>query len=77
MSEEKTITPFETGVCAAMMLIGKAIAMNPHLNIDELKKDAQTLMESMPSEPKWVGGKTGIHQAAISNLLSGIEKVKR
>lgn len=77
MSEEKIITPFELGVLAAMQLVGKAIAMNPHLNIDDLKKDAQALMESMPNEPQWVGGKSGIHQAAISNLLSGIEKVKR
>ncbi|WP_047293970.1 hypothetical protein [Pseudomonas lundensis] len=77
MTEEKIITPFELSVLAAMQLVGKAIAMNPHLNIDDLKKDAQALMESMPSEPRWVGGDSGIHQAAISNLLSGVEKVKR
>ncbi|MFI7801096.1 hypothetical protein PSFL_21910 [Pseudomonas sp. DD1] len=77
MSEEKVITPFEQGICAAMMLIGKAIATNPALDVEELKQDAQRIMSAMPSEPKWVGGSSGIHQAAIHNLLIGIEKVSR
>ncbi|QGA51088.1 hypothetical protein [Pseudomonas brassicacearum] len=76
MSDEKVITPFELGVCVAMQLVGKAIAMNPHLDIEELKRDAAAVMETMPSEPKWVGG-PGVHQAAIENLLVGIGKVKR
>ncbi len=76
MSEEKVITPFEAGVCAAMMLLGKAIALNPHLNLDEFRKDAQAVMDSMPSDPKWVGG-SGVHQAAIKSLLAGSEKVTR
>ena len=76
MSEEKVITPFESGVCAAMMLLGKAIAMNPHLNLEDLRKDAQAIMDSMPSDPKWVGG-SGVHQTAIKSLLAGTEKVSR
>jgi hypothetical protein len=76
MSEPKVITPFESGVCAAMMLLGKAIASNPHLNLEDLRKDAQAVMDSMPSDPKWVGG-SGVHQAAINSLLLGTEKVTR
>lgn len=77
MTEEKVISPFELGVLAAMQLIGKAIAMNPHLDIEELKQDAQRVMDAMPSGPKWAGDSPGEHQAAITALLNGIERVKR
>ncbi len=77
MSEEKVITPFEIGVLAAMQLVGKAIAMNPHLDVEDLKASAERVMAAMPSEPKWVGNSPTIHQAAIKNLLTGIDLVKR
>lgn len=77
MSEEKVITPFELGVLAAMQLLGKAVAMNPHLNVEEFRADAERLMGSMPDSQKWQGGGIGQHQAALHSLLQGIEKVKR
>ena len=77
MSEKDVVTPFEIGVLAALQLIGKAIAMNPHLDVDALKNDAERLMSSMPSEPKWEGSASGIHQHPIESLLRGIEKVQR
>ncbi|SDS43208.1 hypothetical protein [Pseudomonas prosekii] len=76
MTDQTVFTPFEAGVTAALMLVGKAIASNPHLNVEELKQDAQRLLESLPAEPKWVGGKS-IHHAGIESLLAGIEKVSR
>lgn len=77
MSEEKVITPFEIGVCVAMTLVGKALAMSPDLDVEQLKKDANKLMDSMPDEPKWAGGTERIHQAATKSLLDGLDKVKR
>lgn len=77
MSEEKVITPFELGVLAAMQLLGKAVATNPHLNIDEFRGDAERLMAAMPDSQKWQGGGIGQHQAALHALLQGIEKVQR
>lgn len=77
MSEEKVITPFELGVLAALQLVGKAIAMNPHLDVEDLKASADRVMALMPSEPKWAGGSSTIHQAAIKNLLTGVDLVKR
>lgn len=77
MSEEKVITPFELGVLSAMRLVGKAIAMNPNLDVEQLKKDAQSVMNAMPREPKWAGDSPAIHQAAIENLLKGVDLVKR
>ncbi|PPS33954.1 hypothetical protein [Pseudomonas amygdali] len=76
MKEENVITPFEIGVCSALMLLGKAAALNPHVNIDELKRDAEALMNALPNEPTWTGGKR-IHQAAIESVLDGISKVQR
>lgn len=77
MSEEKVISPFEIGVLAALQLIGKAVAMNPHLDMDQFKKDADALMTAMPNHPKWAGGELGIHQAGIDSLLRGASKVSR
>jgi hypothetical protein len=76
MKEESVITPFEIGVCSALMLLGKAAALNPHLDVEEFKKDAQALMDALPSEPTWPGGKR-VHQAAIESVLDGFEKVSR
>jgi hypothetical protein len=76
MSDENAISPFEIGVLAAMQLIGKAVAMNPHLDMEQFKKDANALMTAMPNEPSWKGG-LGVHQAAIDSLLRGAEKVDR
>lgn len=76
MTDQTVITPFEAGVTAALMLVGKAIATNPHLNVEDLKQDAQRLLDGLPKEPKWVGGKS-IHHAGIEALLTGIEKVSR
>lgn len=77
MSEEKVITPFELGVLAAMQLLGKAVAMNPYLDIDEFRGEAERLMKAMPDSQKWAGGEMGQHQAALHALLQGVEKVKR
>lgn len=77
MSEEKVITPFELGVLAAMQLLGKAVAMNPHLNIEQFRTDAEALMAAMPDSQKWQGGGIGQHQAALHAMLQGTEKVKR
>lgn len=77
MSEEKVITPFELGVLAAMQLVGKVIAMNPQLDVEQLKQDAHRVMNALPSEPKWAGDSPAIHQAAIQNLLTGVDLVKR
>lgn len=77
MSDEKVITPFELGVLAAMQLVGKAVAMNPHLNMDEFRADAERLMAAMPDGQKWKGGDMGQHQAALHALLQGTEKVQR
>ncbi|MQG92067.1 hypothetical protein [Pseudomonas sp. MN1F] len=77
MSDEKVVTPFEIGVLAAMQLLGKAVAMNPNLNIDEFRADADRLMAAMPKDPKWQGGDLGVHQAALDSLLRGIDKVQR
>ncbi|WP_122418616.1 hypothetical protein [Pseudomonas viridiflava] len=77
MNDEKVITPFEIGVLAALTVIGKAIAMNPHLDMDSLKKDAEAVMSAMPDHPKWKGGEKRVHQAPIECLLAGTEKVQR
>ncbi|WP_448177167.1 hypothetical protein [Pseudomonas putida] len=77
MSDEKVVTPFEIGVLAALQLLGKAVAMNPHLNMEEFRADADRLMSTLPAEPKWQGGKVGIAQSALDSLLKGTEKVKR
>lgn len=77
MSDEEVITPFEISVLAALTVIGKAIAMNPHLDVEGLKKDAEAVMSAMPDTPKWKGGDKRIHQAALESLLAGMEKVKR
>lgn len=74
MKEESVITPFGIGVCSALMLIGKAIALNPAIDIEVLKRDAQSLMDAFPNEPAWPGGKRH-HQAAIESLLDGMAKV--
>ncbi|WP_349573089.1 hypothetical protein [Azotobacter salinestris] len=76
MSDEKAITPFEVGVCSAMTLIGKALAMSPHVDVEGLKADATRAIAAMPEEPKWQGG-LGQHQAALASLLQGLELVKR
>lgn len=77
MSDEKVITPFELGVCSALMLIGKALALNPNVDIDQLKKDAQAIMDTLPDEPKWHGGTERVHHGAIESLLRGVERVQR
>ncbi len=76
MKEESVITPFEIGVCSALMLIGKAIALNPAIDLEMLKRDAQALMDTFPDEPKWEGGKRK-HQAAVESVLDGIARVSR
>lgn len=76
MTDQTVITPFEAGVTAALMLLGKAIATNPHLDVENLKQDAQRLLSGLPTEPQWVGGKS-IHHAGIESVLAGIEKVSR
>ncbi|KKY51474.1 hypothetical protein AAY86_18470 [Pseudomonas amygdali pv. tabaci str. ATCC 11528] len=77
MDEEKVITPFELGVLAALQLVGKAIALNPHIDIDALKRDADGSLSLLPSEPKWAGNSPAIYRAAIESLLTGIDLVKR
>ncbi|WP_445672680.1 hypothetical protein [Pseudomonas inefficax] len=74
--EDEVITPFELGVLSALMLIGKAVASNPHLNVEELKRDAAAVLSKLPENPKWKGGRS-IVRSPIEDLLVGIEKVKR
>ncbi|MGV8917805.1 MAG: hypothetical protein ACOH2R_08405 [Pseudomonas sp.] len=74
MKSDDVVTPFELGVCSALMLIGKAIALNPSIDLEMLKQDAQAMMKAMPDEPHWEGGKQ-IHQAAIESVLAGMAKV--
>ncbi|MEX5343751.1 hypothetical protein [Pseudomonas sp. I2] len=74
--EEEVITPFEIGVLSALMLIGKAVASNPQLNVEELKRDAAAVLSKLPENPQWKGGRS-IARSPIEELLVGIEKVKR
>lgn len=77
MNKQETLTPFEQGVCIALVLVGKGLAANPLLDIDDLKREARSVLESMPKEPRWAGGTRGIHQAAMESLLAGFEKAGR
>ena len=76
MKDEGVITPFEIGVCSALALLGKIISLDPNVNTEQLKKDAQAMMDAMPSEPTWVGGK-GVHQAALQSIVDGVSRGRR
>ena len=73
MEEESVISPFEIGVCSALALLAKVIALDPNVNKEQLVKNAQAMMDAMPKEPTWVGGK-GIHQAALQSIVDGVSK---
>lgn len=71
MIEEKDIKPYLMGVSAALVLIGKALASTPGIDVGELIAAAKHLQAAMPEEPKSADGQ-GVHQAALSSLLAGI-----
>ncbi|WP_176515900.1 hypothetical protein [Pseudomonas ceruminis] len=74
--EDEVITPFEIGVLAALTLVGKAVALNPQLDVEVLKRDAAAVLSKLPENPQWKGGRS-ILRTPIEELLAGIEKVKR
>lgn len=74
--EDEVITPSELGVLSALMLIGKAVASNPQLDVEDLKRDAAAVLSMLPESPRWKGGNS-IARTPIEELLAGIQKVKR
>lgn len=75
MASNRLITPYEQGLSAALVLIGKALGSTPGLDLDGLIAAAERLQASMPQEPRMQGGQ-GEHQAALSSLLSGLEAAR-
>lgn len=75
MTEPRVLTPYEMGLSAALVLIGKALGSTPGLDLDALTRSAATLQAAMPQEPKLHGGQ-GEHQAALASLLSGLEAAR-
>ncbi|SNB63608.1 hypothetical protein SAMN02745900_01181 [Pseudomonas sp. URIL14HWK12:I8] len=71
----RTITPYEMGLSAALVLIGKALGSTPGLDLEGLIASAERLQGALPAEPKMQGGQ-GEHQAALSSLLQGLNAAR-
>lgn len=71
MEDKKHITPFQTGVMAAMTVIGTALAsLDPskrHLIVDT----AQKLIDSLPADKSLEDGSSE-HHLALRALISGL-----
>ncbi|WP_446437115.1 hypothetical protein [Pseudomonas sp. 910_23] len=76
MTESRVLTPYEMGLSAALVLIGKALGSVHGADLDALKAAAERLQTSMPEEPKLQGGQ-GEHQSALSSLLTGLEAARK
>lgn len=75
MMNNRVLTPYEQGLSAALVLIGKALGSTPGLEVDGLIAAAERLQASLPREPKLQDGQ-GEHQAALSSLLQGLEAAR-
>ena len=71
----RAITPYEMGLSAALVLIGKALGSAPGLDLEGLIASAERLQGALPQEPKMQGGQ-GEHQAALSSLLQGLNAAR-
>ena len=76
MTENRVLTPYEMGLSAALVLIGKALGSVSGADLDALKAAAERLQGSLPEEPKLRDGR-GEHQCALSSLLAGLEAARK
>lgn len=72
MKQEQTvITPFEIGVCAALQIIGTALATLDVSKREKIADAAKSLISSLPADLSIVGDKSA-HHIALESLIQGL-----
>lgn len=69
--EQRAVTPFELGVCSALVIIGAAIAkLNPQerLKIADAAKD---FLKTLPADNSIIKDKSA-HHLPLESLISGL-----
>lgn len=69
--EQRVITPFELGVCAAMTVIGTAIANLDVPGRTKVADAARSLIEAMPADKTIIKDRSA-HHLALESLISGL-----
>ena len=69
--EQRVITPFELGVCAAMKVIGLAIANLDVAGRTKVADAAKSLIEAMPAD-KTIIKDGSAHHLALESLIPGL-----
>ena len=71
MSEQRVITPFELGVCAALQVIGTSLAtLDPSLR-SKIEDTAKTLIAAMPADKSIVKDRSA-HHLPLESLIQGL-----
>ena len=71
-TEQRVITPFETSVCAALSIIGVALAAQAPERREAMESTVKELIEALPADRSIIGGKSAHHialEALIQNLF--------
>lgn len=72
MSEEqRVVTPFELGVCAALQIIGAAIANLDVTGRTKVADAAKALLEALPADNSIIKDRSAQH-LPLESLISGL-----
>ncbi|OJT50063.1 hypothetical protein [Pseudomonas moraviensis] len=77
MSDKRQLTSFETGVIAAITLIGTSLAVLDPSKREKIKASAESLLELLPADKELSDGSSANHiplKALISGLFPGDSK---
>lgn len=71
MSEQRVITPFELGVCAALQVIGTTLAtLDPSLR-NKIESAAKDLIAAMPADNSVIKDRSA-HHLPLESLIQGL-----
>ncbi|KAA0983318.1 hypothetical protein [Pseudomonas sp. ANT_J28] len=78
MSDKRTLTSFDTGVIAAITLIGTALAALEPSKRDMIKSSAESLITMLPADGELADGSSA-HHVPLQALIAGLypEKSKK
>jgi len=71
MSEQRVMTPFEIGVCAALQLIGASLATLDLSQRSKIENTANALIATMPAD-KSITEDRSAHHLPLESLIQGL-----
>ena len=78
MSDEQQLTiRFDVGVLAALQYLGTVIARMPGTDVEQLRRELETLKASLPNSPVLPGINTSPDRAPLDAIQKGLWQLQR